>query len=624
MTVIQIVFFCKTSLIKLEEGELLFNIKITTVLISIIVSLSYANSPLVIDLSSSSFNTDYLIITPGKFLSGSIELAEFHNMSQNDNVSNAEIALLEDIQLKFNPEDSITKHIAVRNAIQEIFKKTDEKLRYVVFIGDDSIVFDSTDSIFVSEGNTPAYIRTNKTGSKDNERFKFEIYDDFYIDTTNLEYPNSKIKLPIHLGRIPCEDSLQLSTYIQKLNNYSSNFNSGEWRNRVTYLIDDGRTPYGVDGINHNALIEKVSKNGLASFFTNTCNASLYEKSSDSLHGNVNEHLISYINSGTMWVVYSGHGHYNCLGDEVLLEGKDIVDFTNTNQLPIFASFSCSNGRYVEPFENCMAKQFLFSPQGFIAYIASANVSYAGANVVFADSLFRAIEENPYKSLGENFYVAKNGWRGPSYVLLGDPALRLSFKVSQIYADFNEVVKTGDMITCGIDDMEFNEGNYGYNFSITDTIGQIYPHSYKINLIEKIIDSGSGTFYEDFNVEVPSNGSNDEFRLKVYCWNEKNEARFDTMLAMSVPISESSALKRNVAIKYVNGRILLSAGNLKNCDVEFLLYDVKGRTIISRSINSLASKLQLNLNDFNISAGKYIAVFRGKFGTQKIPIVFKK
>ncbi len=594
------------------------------IFVSFFITLGYTDNSLVLDFKSSSYNTDYLIITPNRFLTESIELAEFHNVSLKDDVINANIALLEDIMLNYKPIDSLLRHVAVNKAIQEIFEKTNEKLKYVVFIGDDSIVFDSTDSMFISVGNTPAFINNHKYGSPNNPKFEYKIYDDFYADTTGNKSFNPELALPIIIGRIPCENNEQLGLYLKKLKSYTNNFNSGEWRNRVTYLVDDNWQIYTSDNIEHNILIEEVRNNGLSSYFTNTCNSSLFKKNSDSIHVDAKNNFIDYVNSGTMWVVYSGHGHAACMSDELLLEGKDIQKLNNSSQLPVFTSFSCLNGKYVESFDGCMAKQFLFSSQGAIAYIASANVSYASSNKDFSDSLFKTVNKNPHNSLGENLFIAKMSRNGLSYVLLGDPALKISFNSSKINVEFKEINKPGDNISCHPDNINWIEGKYSYHFTVTDTVGQIYPHSYEVNLIEKIIDSGSGEFYEDFEVEIPFNNTYDEIRFKVYCWTEKNEARFDTTIIMEVPISQVSNLVNSSAIKYLNGRISLSTSNLKGSDVEFILYDLKGRTLISQEINSLASKLQLDLNDFNISTGKYIAMFRSKFETNKISILFKK
>jgi len=141
------------------------------------------------------------------------------------------------------------------------------------------------------------------------------------------------------------------------------------------------------------------------------------------------------INKGCAWVIYSGHGDFNCWADGPFFTTGDVNALANTLHYPVVCSFACLTGEFGLP--ECFAETWLRAPaRGAAAVLASSVTSYWSQDDILEKSLFKAIFTENQPLLGTAIWRAKQlyltiyGATDPTtrryfeqYNLFGDPTL---------------------------------------------------------------------------------------------------------------------------------------------------------------------------------------------------------
>jgi hypothetical protein len=141
------------------------------------------------------------------------------------------------------------------------------------------------------------------------------------------------------------------------------------------------------------------------------------------------------LKSGALFFNYSGHGGYNAITNESILNLKDIESMTNRHQA--FWLFATCNFAQCDGGKRSAAEAAVLNPNGgAIGILAATRTVYASPNTELnrrvCDQLFAHTDAFHYEAtLGEAVATGKNNLGSDAnkmaYVLLGDPAMRLNY-----------------------------------------------------------------------------------------------------------------------------------------------------------------------------------------------------
>ncbi len=352
--------------------------------------------------------------------------------SINDGFSDAPEELRESIQ----HYDSVLAG-RIRSMLREKLQK--DEIDYLTILGDASYV-------------PPSYYE-----------FSFDMLDDidqwiptdiyysspFYDDTLTFE---------VTVGRLPVQSKKEAQFQIDKMKRYREVLTKSELWNSAVALF--GGDPFRGDyfgELHQCSLINKDVFNGF-SIDKKFQTSDLFTK--EEFLSTLQEELLTFV-----WNMGHGSGTAFMLEDDSV-NGTDLLNLPQKNQLPVIVSEACGNGawdtRFTTPSGKKHTQSFseavLASSGAGIAYVGGARVNYAGyrikidqyiqdvSNVGFMDAIveyfFLASQEYPEGCLGdwarkalEKYYILDiqtSYYLLPPHIktlfgftLLGDPTLRI-------------------------------------------------------------------------------------------------------------------------------------------------------------------------------------------------------
>lgn len=266
---------------------------------------------------------------------------------------------------------------------------------------------------------------------------KSYVTDDYFgfLDNNEGVQITSNL-LDIGIGRFPVATTQQADNVVNKTIAYMNNDIKGNWKNQLCFLADDG------DGALHmrqaDSIAQSLKRISPGYQFNKVyLDAYLQEISaSGESYPLATARLHNLINSGLLMLNFTGHASQNGWTNERVLLTEDIKNMYNT-RLPLFIGATCdfilfdvkdiSAGEYV-----------LLNPAGGgIALFSAARTVYAGQNERLNRFLTLGLFEKTngvYPRLGDAVAKAKNQTGTEinklSYILFGDPALKLNYPTS--------------------------------------------------------------------------------------------------------------------------------------------------------------------------------------------------
>ena len=382
--------------------------------------------------------TDMVIISPAEFVPAASKIASLH--------------------LQY---DGITTHIVTPDAIYNEFSSgTPDATAYRRFV---KMFYDRSKDV----GNAPRYLLLFGDGSFDNrqilkantkdniyrlltyqtkesfEETKSYVTDDYFgvlDDTDGISLVINT--LDIAVGRIPASTVEQANLVAQKIENYTKNENCGEWKNKTIFLADDGDDNLHVEETDSVCRIfERLNPDIL----TRKLYFDSYIQETNAVgefYPILKKEFMDYINNGVLFVNYMGHSGYNNWANEQILTISDIESMYN-QYLPLVVSSSCSFSRF-DDFKLSGGEVLVLNGNGgAIATISAARTVYAQPNMLLNIELVKELlnqnsETGKLNTIGDAIRLAKNV-RAKSndtnrlpFVLLGDPAIRLSVAETHI------------------------------------------------------------------------------------------------------------------------------------------------------------------------------------------------
>ena len=401
---------------------------------------------------------DMIIITHPRFLSQANRLAEAHRTVDNMRVN---VLTTNDIYNEFS--SGTPDATAYRKAVKMFYDKamksgnTQDAPKYLLLFGRGT--YDNRRIIpnLSSENLVLTYQSVNST-----HLINSYVTDDYFgmLDDKKVQNIISD-KMDIAVGRFTVLTEQQATDVVNKTINYMQNTKKGIWKNQLCFVGDDGGGDnegkmHAEQADNIAQLISQSDVN--KGFQLNKIYLDSYkqEKSaSGDSYPQAKAKLSSLIRSGLLMLNYTGHAGSLGWADEHILMTTDIKQLYN-EKLPLWVAAAC-DFLVIDDNEISAGEHVFLNPVGGgIGIVAAARTVYSSNNFslnrAFTGNLFPA--DGIYPRLGEALRLAKNQQGSDmnklSYVLVGDPALKLAYptqftvttdKINQRAVSGNDTIK---------------------------------------------------------------------------------------------------------------------------------------------------------------------------------------
>lgn len=251
-----------------------------------------------------------------------------------------------------------TNSTAIRNYIKQAYNNWEVPPTFVVLVGD------------------PYYIQAPAGYASNNP-----ITDLYYSIVDGEEYYTPDL----WVGRISVSSSTQLQNALNKILKYEkAQWTLTEpWYIKASFLT--GSDNYDTTEGTHNYVISNYFEP--AEFVS--------QKLYTVTYGATSSDVISAINSGRGWVVYSGHGSDVSWADGPPISQSDVNSLTNA-VYPWILSFACDTGQYAKP--ECFGETWQRASAGGVGFLGSSVTSYWDEDDMFE------------KFIIESFFSLKKTW----------------------------------------------------------------------------------------------------------------------------------------------------------------------------------------------------------------------
>ena len=240
-------------------------------------------------------------------------------------------------------------------------------------------------------------------------------------------------------GRLPLRSVKEAKDVIDKIIAYETSAPLDSWRNRITFVGDDGLTSTGDDGSVHTAQSEELAQLSTPPSFQKD---KIYIVQYPTVSGSTgrrkptaNQAIVDAINRGTMILNYTGHGNTEQWAHEkVFAQDEDFTRLKNAGKPFFLVAATCDYARYDYPFKVSAGEELTVMPlKGAIAVVTASRVVYSGDNALLNRTLYgylfqRDPQGRPVR-LGDAMWATKQllySTNDLKHNLLGDPTMRLA------------------------------------------------------------------------------------------------------------------------------------------------------------------------------------------------------
>lgn len=376
-------------------------------------------------------NIDYVIICPEGYEAIAADLAKAHEQKQG-----ITWAVVTDQQVYNEFSSGTPDASAYRWLMKMLYDRADgngiAKPRWLLLMGHGT--FDNR-KILPNSGTS--LLLTYEAKNSVNEVNAYATDDYFgFLDDNEGENDNIGM-MEIGVGRLPVNNTTEAREVVDKLIRYMNNEQAGKWKSQLMYLADDGEDGTHTETSEISAEMIRLANPDLT----------IHKIFLDAYPQEVNANGESYplaknrvenlLKNGVLFFDYSGHGGYNAITNESILNLKDIENMRNTNLG--FWLFATCNFAQFDSGRRCAAEAAVLNPNGgAVGILAATRTVYATQNneinrAVCAELFKHATPFHYDATLGEAIAAGKNARAAKSemnrlpYVLLGDPAIRLNF-----------------------------------------------------------------------------------------------------------------------------------------------------------------------------------------------------
>ncbi len=370
---------------------------------------------------------DLVILAPQLFMPQAVRLATFHANTSDFNV------LVVDPVTIYNEFSSGTIDItAIRDFMKMLYDKSsaDDMPKYLLLFGDAS--YDFKDKIpsntnFIPTWQSPeSYSPISSLPS-----------DDYYGTLDEGEGLSYADIIDIGIGRLPVKTLLEAEQAVDKIIHYSvpSPETQGDWKNIISFVADDE------DLNDHIDQSEQMAIN-IESSYPEINLDKIYLDSyvqiaapGGNRYPDVNKAITQRVEKGSLIFNYTGHGGETGWAHEEVLTVNEINNWSNYNNLPVFVTATCEFSRFDDPARQAAGEMVLTNPKGGgIALFTTTRPTYGTPNFELNKKFYQYAMSKPDGHRLRMGDIIRNSKRdkganenGRKYVLLGDPALQISF-----------------------------------------------------------------------------------------------------------------------------------------------------------------------------------------------------
>jgi hypothetical protein len=428
---------------------------------------------------------DFIIVTIPTFLAQAQRLAKLHQ--QRDGLRTL-IVTVDQINNEFasgGPDP-----VAIRDFVKMYHDKHRnnpvDQLKYLLLFGDAS--FDYKNRINGNTNFVPGY--QNNFSSDPLSTYTSDDFFGFLDDQEDVNNGAVLNLLDIGIGRVPAKNIAEAKNYVDKVIAYTDAKSLGPWRNTLTFIADDEDNNLHLQDAE---LFTTTATSTAPVFNTQKIYLDAYQQQSGAA-GNTyplaNQAINSQVFNGTLIYNYNGHGGFNRLAEETILDQQVVNSWVNEDKLPLFITATCDFAPYDNPSINSLGENILLRPKtGAIALMTTTRLVFAFSNKIINNNYLQfALQPDAsgkYKTLGDAVKEAKNYTyqtfadiaNNRKFTLLGDPALTLGFpplkakpvSINGIPVATLDTLTAGEKITIE-GEITDNAGNIINGFN-----GNVYP-----------------------------------------------------------------------------------------------------------------------------------------------------
>lgn len=368
---------------------------------------------------------ELLIISP-KSLSFSAEKLSTHKLS---NGIYTEVAYLEDIYNAFGYGNQDLN--AIRNFLAWHYHKGG-KLKNVLLLGKGT--FDYRGKLGGRPNLVPIYTSRNSL----NSLTSFSS-DDYYglLEFGQGRWEENKAgdeKMQIGVGRLPVINTIEAGIVVDKIIAYEQNPSPGAWKERVTFVADDG--DHNIHLRDSENLSKYITDNHM-NFQHSKVYLDRYEQITTGdrqSSPDAKKVLEEVLHQGTVLLNYVGHGNTTTLTHEELFTVADINNWASQEHLALWVVATCDFGRQDSPFFRSASEELLIAKnKGAIGLVTTGRPVFSSVNFTLNEAFIGEIfkeKDGEFQDLGSVFKNTKNksqnGALNRSFSLIGDPSMKLA------------------------------------------------------------------------------------------------------------------------------------------------------------------------------------------------------
>lgn len=378
------------------------------------------------NLRGISDGADFIIIVHPDFLDDAKRLKQ-HRESASE--GNALRTIVVDVTSVYNEfSGGLLDPTAIRDFLGYAYSTWTIKPRYVLLFGDGT--YDYKDILGKGGNYIPPYETMESL-------YQINTYasDDYFVRILRSNPRNQ-----MAIGRLSVGSVREARTVVDKIISYEKNLVTDPWKNRLTFVADDGYTSRGGDdGSMHTDQSELLANYHTPRQFEQKKIYLIQYRTVTSSGGNrkpdVNQAIIDQFNQGTLTINWTGHGNRDVWAHEGVFQRETTIPrLNNGDKLAFVTAATCDFGRYDVPGDQSGAELLLTKGEGgAIAAVSTDRVAYADENRDFNDAFYdRLLARNADGSptrIGDAMLDVKQLFTSTNdtkFHIIGDPTVKLA------------------------------------------------------------------------------------------------------------------------------------------------------------------------------------------------------
>jgi Peptidase family C25 len=380
--------------------------------------------------------TDFIIITPDAFVSEANRLANFKE-SRSIQPLTALVKTYSEIVGQYNAGNR--DPYAIRHFLADMYRQAPApKPLYVLLLGDGH--FDYQNRTYAAPNYIPYLYEPNILWP----------CDDIFVMVNSIDDPINDMAV----GRIPVNSANEARAAVDKIIEYDSRENAGEWQLNAMLVADDPTDlAQGYPFINQTVFVsdsEYLYRNHLPKvmqtkkvYLTEYPERYITELQTMGRDG-AREDIMETFLKGVSFVNFYGHGDPSVWTQEKVFVSNDLIRLDVDHQYPLIIAATCSWGRSDNPDFQSMAEDIVtLEANGAIATLATVRSVYHTGNIKFVKDFTTGLfEGNPHYAysplMGDAVLYAKNESNNPigssskisnnmKFMYFGDPTIIPAF-----------------------------------------------------------------------------------------------------------------------------------------------------------------------------------------------------